>query len=148
MCALFWCSQKMPTCEKKQDMLENLTKQTEIFAYLFDAKHHEHLLSKGEHWHTIRLKKSDYSKCISHAGWLTLTLSLWESDIHLECQRVYVNITCKHVHSFFTGERRLSYRALQGALMIYFYRSEIHMQESISIITLGVFIDIVAMHGD
>ncbi|XP_060796676.1 tryptophan 2,3-dioxygenase B [Neoarius graeffei] len=64
--------EKMPTCEKKQEILEDLTKQIEIFTYLFDSKHHEHLLSKGE--------------------------------------------------------RRLSYRALQGALMIYFYREEPRFQ--------------------
>lgn len=30
-------------------MLEDLTKQIEVFTYLFDSKHHDHLLSKGEH---------------------------------------------------------------------------------------------------
>lgn len=56
----------MPNCEKKQDMLEDLTKQIEVFTYLFDPQHHEHLLSKGEliiGCFRLKKKKKDY---ISH----------------------------------------------------------------------------------
>ncbi|KAG7327737.1 hypothetical protein KOW79_009343 [Hemibagrus wyckioides] len=77
--------EKMPNCEKKQDMLEDLTKQIEVFTYLFDSQHHEHLLSKGE--------------------------------------------------------RRLSYRALQGALMIYFYREEPRFQVPFQLLTYLMEVD-------
>uniref|UniRef100_A0A4W5KB28 Tryptophan 2,3-dioxygenase n=1 Tax=Hucho hucho TaxID=62062 RepID=A0A4W5KB28_9TELE len=63
---------KMPDSEEKEEMMEELTKQKELFTSLFDIKRHEHLLSKGE--------------------------------------------------------RRISYKALQGALMIYFYREEPRFQ--------------------
>uniref|UniRef100_A0A8C7QDC9 tryptophan 2,3-dioxygenase n=1 Tax=Oncorhynchus mykiss TaxID=8022 RepID=A0A8C7QDC9_ONCMY len=63
---------KMPDTEEKEEMMEELTKQKELFTSLFDIKRHEHLLSKGE--------------------------------------------------------RRISYKALQGALMIYFYREEPRFQ--------------------
>lgn len=45
----FCHQQKMENCEKKNDMMEDLSKQIEVFTYLFDSKHHEHLLSKGKH---------------------------------------------------------------------------------------------------
>ncbi|KAM9510977.1 tryptophan 2,3-dioxygenase A [Salvelinus alpinus] len=63
---------KMTDSEEKEEMMEELTKQKELFTSLFDIKRHEHLLSKGE--------------------------------------------------------RRISYKALQGALMIYFYREEPRFQ--------------------
>lgn len=37
----------MPESEMKQEMLEDLNKQVELFTSLFDSKRHEHLLSKG-----------------------------------------------------------------------------------------------------
>ncbi|KAI5626586.1 tryptophan 2,3-dioxygenase B [Silurus asotus] len=77
--------EKMADCEKKQDLLEDLTKQMEVFTYLFDSKHHEHLLSKGD--------------------------------------------------------RRLSYRALQGALMIYFYREEPRFQVPFQLLTYLMEVD-------
>ncbi|KAL0974318.1 hypothetical protein UPYG_G00218760 [Umbra pygmaea] len=64
--------ERMQDSEGKKEMLEELTKQREIFTSLFDVKIHEHLLSKGE--------------------------------------------------------RRISHKALQGALMIYFYREEPRFQ--------------------
>uniref|UniRef100_A0A673Z4L0 Tryptophan 2,3-dioxygenase n=1 Tax=Salmo trutta TaxID=8032 RepID=A0A673Z4L0_SALTR len=63
---------KMQDSEEKEEMMEEMTKQKELFTSLFDVKRHEHLLGKGE--------------------------------------------------------RRISYKALQGALMIYFYREEPRFQ--------------------
>jgi tryptophan 2,3-dioxygenase len=41
----------MPDSEEKEEMMEELTKQKELFTSLFDIKRHEHLLSKGEYLH-------------------------------------------------------------------------------------------------
>ncbi|XP_062868546.1 tryptophan 2,3-dioxygenase B isoform X2 [Trichomycterus rosablanca] len=75
----------MADSEQKQDMMEDLSKQIDVFTSLFDPKHHEHLMSKGE--------------------------------------------------------RRLSYRALQGALMIYFYREEPRFQVPFQLLTYLMEID-------
>ncbi|KAI4900761.1 hypothetical protein NFI96_017292, partial [Prochilodus magdalenae] len=78
--------EKMADGETKQDMLEDLKKQTELFTSLFDSKRHDHLLSKGD--------------------------------------------------------RRLSYRALQGALMIYFYREEPRFQVPFQLLTYLMEVDV------
>ncbi|XP_012678908.1 tryptophan 2,3-dioxygenase B [Clupea harengus] len=77
--------EKMPESETKQEMLEDLSKQTELFTSLFDSKRHEHLLSKGD--------------------------------------------------------RRLSFKALQGALMINFYREEPRFQVPFQLLTSLMEID-------
>lgn len=77
--------EKMEDSEVKQELLEDLNKQMEIFTALFDPKRHEHLLSKGE--------------------------------------------------------RRLSYKALQGALMINFYREEPRFQVPFQLLTALMEID-------
>uniref|UniRef100_A0A8B9KLG6 Tryptophan 2,3-dioxygenase b n=1 Tax=Astyanax mexicanus TaxID=7994 RepID=A0A8B9KLG6_ASTMX len=41
--------EKMSDCETKQELLEDLSKQIELFNSLFDSKRHDHLLSKGDH---------------------------------------------------------------------------------------------------
>ncbi|XP_066503203.1 tryptophan 2,3-dioxygenase B [Hoplias malabaricus] len=77
--------EKMADDETKQEMLEDLNKQIELFNALFDSKRHDHLLSKGD--------------------------------------------------------RRLSYRALQGALMIYFYREEPRFQVPFQLLTYLMEVD-------
>ncbi|XP_051966841.1 tryptophan 2,3-dioxygenase B-like isoform X1 [Xyrauchen texanus] len=77
--------EKTADSENKQEMLEDLGKQTEVFSALFDPRRHEHLLSKGE--------------------------------------------------------RRLSYKALQGALMINFYREEPRFQVPFQLLTALMEID-------
>ncbi|KAL2087521.1 hypothetical protein ACEWY4_016349 [Coilia grayii] len=77
--------EKMTESEMKQDMLEDLTKQIDLFTSLFDSKRHEHLLSKGD--------------------------------------------------------RRLSFKALQGALMINFYREEPRFQVPFQLLTSLMEID-------
>lgn len=47
----------------------------------------------------------------------------------------------RHEHLLSTGERRLSYRALQGALMIYFYREEPRFQVPFQLLTSLMDID-------
>lgn len=47
--------QEMADCEEKQEMLEDLNKQIDVFVSLFDPKHHEHLLGKGGCCHTVIL---------------------------------------------------------------------------------------------
>ncbi|KAJ8399261.1 hypothetical protein AAFF_G00412990 [Aldrovandia affinis] len=71
--------------EIKEEMMEDLSKQKEVFTSLFDEKRHDHLLSKGE--------------------------------------------------------RRLSFKALQGALMIYFYREEPRFQVPFQLLTSLMSID-------
>ncbi|XP_054886940.1 tryptophan 2,3-dioxygenase A-like [Poeciliopsis prolifica] len=71
--------EKMPESEEKEKLMVELVKQREHFMSLFDEKHHDHLVSKGE--------------------------------------------------------RRLSYKALQGALMIYFYREEPRFQVPFQLLT-------------
>ncbi|XP_064191426.1 tryptophan 2,3-dioxygenase B-like isoform X1 [Anguilla rostrata] len=77
--------EQKPESETKQDMMDDLNKQKEVFASLFDEKRHDHLLSKGE--------------------------------------------------------RRLSYKALQGALMIYFYREEPRFQVPFQLLSSLMDID-------
>ncbi|KAG7458778.1 hypothetical protein MATL_G00224170 [Megalops atlanticus] len=77
--------EQKPESEEKQEMMEDLNKQKELFASLFDEKRHDHLLSKGD--------------------------------------------------------RRLSYKALQGALMIYFYREEPRFQVPFQLLTSLMDID-------
>ncbi|XP_051528189.1 tryptophan 2,3-dioxygenase B [Myxocyprinus asiaticus] len=77
--------EKMTDSEAKQEMQDDLNKQTEIFSALFDPKRHEHLLRKGE--------------------------------------------------------QRLSYKALQGALMINFYREEPRFQLPFQLLTALMEID-------
>ncbi|XP_057706371.1 tryptophan 2,3-dioxygenase A isoform X2 [Corythoichthys intestinalis] len=77
--------EQMSDCEDKEEMMAELLKQKELFTALFDIKHHEHLLGKGE--------------------------------------------------------RRLSYKALQGALMIYFYREEPRFQVPFQLLTSLMDID-------
>ncbi|KAI1887459.1 hypothetical protein AGOR_G00190520 [Albula goreensis] len=74
-----------PESETKQEMVEDLNKQKEVFTSLFDEKRHDHLLSRGD--------------------------------------------------------RRLSYKALQGALMIYFYREEPRFQVPFQLLTSLMEID-------
>ncbi|KAF3818551.1 hypothetical protein GH733_011968 [Mirounga leonina] len=47
----------------------------------------------------------------------------------------------RHEHLYSKGERRLSYRALQGALMIYFYREEPRFQVPFQLLTSLMDID-------
>ncbi|MCP6497779.1 tryptophan 2,3-dioxygenase, partial [Klebsiella pneumoniae] len=47
----------------------------------------------------------------------------------------------RHEHLLSKGERRLSYRALQGALMIYFYREEPRFQVPFQLLTFLMDID-------
>ncbi|XP_006164255.1 tryptophan 2,3-dioxygenase isoform X3 [Tupaia chinensis] len=47
----------------------------------------------------------------------------------------------RHEHLLSTGERRLSYRALQGALMVYFYREEPRFQVPFQLLTSLMDID-------
>nr|KAF6350321.1 tryptophan 2,3-dioxygenase [Myotis myotis] len=47
----------------------------------------------------------------------------------------------RHEHLLSKGERRLSYRALQGALMIYFYREEPRFQVAFQLLTSLMEID-------
>ncbi|XP_069486424.1 tryptophan 2,3-dioxygenase isoform X1 [Ambystoma mexicanum] len=75
-----------PESEEKEELMEELKKQKEVFTSLFDEKRHEHLLSKGD--------------------------------------------------------RRLSYNALKGALMIYFYREEPRFQVPFQLLTSLMDIDI------
>ncbi|XP_030626197.1 tryptophan 2,3-dioxygenase B isoform X2 [Chanos chanos] len=77
--------EKEPDSEMKEDMIQDLNKQIEMFTSLFDSKRHDHLLSKGE--------------------------------------------------------RRLSYKGLQGALMIYFYREEPRFQVPFQLLTSLMEID-------
>lgn len=77
--------EKLEDSEVKEELLEDRSKQTEVFTALFDPKRHEHLLSKGE--------------------------------------------------------RRLSYKALQGALMINFYREEPRFQVPFQLLTALMEID-------
>uniref|UniRef100_A0A8C7YPP2 Tryptophan 2,3-dioxygenase n=1 Tax=Oryzias sinensis TaxID=183150 RepID=A0A8C7YPP2_9TELE len=77
--------QKMADGEEKEDRKAEQAKQKEIFTSLFDEKHHDHLVSKGE--------------------------------------------------------RRFSYKALQGALMIYFYREEPRFQVPFQLLTSLMDID-------
>ncbi|KAJ8335636.1 hypothetical protein SKAU_G00389780 [Synaphobranchus kaupii] len=77
--------EQKPECETKQEMMEDLNKQKDVFGSLFDEKRHDHLLSKGE--------------------------------------------------------RRLSYKALQGALMINFYREEPRFQVPFQLLTSLMEID-------
>ncbi|XP_030630655.1 tryptophan 2,3-dioxygenase A [Chanos chanos] len=78
-------TEKMPDSEFKEEKMDELNKQKDLFVSLFDEKRHEHLLSKGE--------------------------------------------------------RRLSYKALQGALMIYFYREEPRFQVPFQLLTSLMDID-------
>lgn len=39
---------KMPDSEEKEEMMEELVKQRELFTSLFDEKRHDHLVSKGD----------------------------------------------------------------------------------------------------
>ncbi|XP_041935772.1 tryptophan 2,3-dioxygenase B [Alosa sapidissima] len=77
--------EKMQESDIKEEMLDDLNKQVELFTSLFDSKRHEHLLSKGE--------------------------------------------------------RRLSFKALQGALMINFYREEPRFQVPFQLLTCLMEID-------
>lgn len=39
---------KMPESEDKEELMEELAKQKDLFTSLFDEKRHDHLLSKGQ----------------------------------------------------------------------------------------------------
>ncbi|XP_068182246.1 tryptophan 2,3-dioxygenase A [Antennarius striatus] len=77
--------EKMEDSEEKEELMDELAKKKEQFTTLFDEKHHQHLVSKGD--------------------------------------------------------RRLSYKALQGALMIYFYREEPRFQVPFQLLTSLMDID-------
>lgn len=92
--------QKMSDWEEKEEMRAELVKQKEVFASLFEEKRHDHLVSRGQ-W-----------------PFDTRTVSLCSAEL-LNTNQL------KHGFLFSfprPGDRRLSYKALQGALMIYFYR--------------------------
>ncbi|RVE67689.1 hypothetical protein OJAV_G00105590 [Oryzias javanicus] len=78
-------TEKMADGEEKEELRADQAKQKDIFTSLFDEKHHDHLVSKGE--------------------------------------------------------RRFSYKALQGALMIYFYREEPRFQVPFQLLTSLMDID-------
>ncbi|XP_061102363.1 tryptophan 2,3-dioxygenase B-like [Conger conger] len=77
--------EQKPESETKQEMMEDLNKQKDVFASLFDETRHDHLLCKGE--------------------------------------------------------RRLSYKAMQGALMINFYREEPRFQVPFQLLSSLMDID-------
>lgn len=92
--------QKISDWEEKEEMMAELVKQKEVFASLFEEKRHDHLVSRGQ-W-----------------PFNTRTVLLCSAEL-LNTNQL------KHVFLFSfprPGDRRLSYKALQGALMIYFYR--------------------------
>lgn len=92
-----------------------LVKQREHFMSLFDEKRHDHLVSKGSR--LIRLLEM---LCGFNPS---SKLSPVEFEL---LQHNKLNVCCfKLINTFcfcLQGERRMSYKALQGALMIYFYR--------------------------
>lgn len=92
--------QKMSDSEEKEELMAELVKQKEVFTSLFEEKRHDHLVSRGQ-W-----------------PFDTRTVSLCSAEL-LNTNQL------KPVFLFSfprQGDRRLSYKALQGALMIYFYR--------------------------
>lgn len=54
----------MQNSEEKDELMDELLKQRELFTSLFDEKRHDHLLSKGEHFFSKQLN-----------GYLTETIS-------------------------------------------------------------------------
>lgn len=38
----------MPDSEEKEELMDELVKQRDVFSSLFDEKRHDHLLSKGQ----------------------------------------------------------------------------------------------------
>lgn len=99
----------MPDSEEKEELMAELVKQKEIFTSLFDEKRHDHLVSKGERFVQIK-NLNDFCEFLHLA--------------HKTTQIKINSFTLKVIYFQFCqlGERRLSYKALQGALMIYFYR--------------------------
>ena len=111
--------QKMENSEEKEEMMVELVKQKELFTSLFDEKRHNHLVSKGESQFKIcKMNVSVWDLnlwlCIT-SRILTFRFELIELDNYR--QLMWLIIPC-----FTQGERRISYKALQGALMINFYR--------------------------
>lgn len=105
----------MPESEDKEELMGELAKQKDLFTSLFDEKRHDHLLSKGQCFLQAEYSgRSSSGKC---SVWPVLNMiflilwawSLWNGALML-------------IWFSSLGERRLSYKALQGALMIYFYR--------------------------
>lgn len=109
----------MPESEEKEELMAELVKQRELFMSLFDEKRHDHLVSKGR----CLIGSCNCQRLLRSLLW---TLNSNSNMYKQQKSQFTLKLMLFLFIYFFTiwqqGERRLSYKALQGALMIYFYR--------------------------